>query len=129
MADVYVVTNGCYSDYRIMAVFSTKALAEGYCEKVKAVGEADAIDIEEYPVDTHLPERLGYCTARLVSRTCVWDVVTHPLGLPTGNKSIRAVGFGWCSHMTEVATLDKEKAIKVAQDRYAEYLAEKAEIT
>ena len=52
MATIYVVTRGCYSDYRIDACFSTKELANKYIEKCKECYQYnDFNDVEEYIVD------------------------------------------------------------------------------
>ena len=44
--NVYVVTSGCYSDYRICRIFSNKEKAEKYSKGVRGVN-----DIEEYELD------------------------------------------------------------------------------
>ena len=46
MNTVYIVTSGCYSDYSIDAVFSTREAAEAY------IGTKTNRDIEEWQVDT-----------------------------------------------------------------------------
>ena len=51
MTKVYIVTNGEYSDYHIVNVFSDKGKAEKY---VKAIyGINDEVCIEEYDVDKY----------------------------------------------------------------------------
>lgn len=50
---IYVVTSGCYSDYRIQGVFSTRELAE----KLAAHHKSNSGDVEEYVLDKKsLPE-------------------------------------------------------------------------
>jgi len=49
---VYLVTRGEYSDYRISAVFSTRALAEALARLIP-----DANDVGEYPLDPPLPAK------------------------------------------------------------------------
>jgi len=51
-AKVYVVTRGSYSDYRIEACFTDKALAEAHASK--AGGE-----VEEYPLFERMPRRVS----------------------------------------------------------------------
>ncbi len=46
---VYVVTSGAYSDYGIDAIFSTKELAEKYCENNK---HQDLNGVDEWELDT-----------------------------------------------------------------------------
>ncbi len=60
---VYVVTSGEYSDYRINAVFSTKAWAQIYVDKHNAqTSYHDNANIEEWTVDEmqQAKERLMY---------------------------------------------------------------------
>lgn len=65
MGTIYVVTEGCYSEYHIDKVFSTKEAAEGYCALQNAnsfwkTSEKELYDdscwdyefrVEEYPLD------------------------------------------------------------------------------
>lgn len=65
MSTIYVVTEGCYSEYHIDKVFSTKEAAEGYCALQNAnsfwkTSEKELYDdscwdyefrVEEYPLD------------------------------------------------------------------------------
>jgi len=48
MKRVYTVSSGCYSDYRVNAIFSTKKLAK---EFKRLVPDSDYNDIEEYELD------------------------------------------------------------------------------
>ena len=52
MAKVYVVTSGCYSDYGIVQVFSTKELADDFCDRYD-----DDYRVEEYELDGEMPPR------------------------------------------------------------------------
>lgn len=48
MKKVYAVTSGWYSDYRVVAIFSTKTKAKDF---IKAIPDSDYNKIEEYNVD------------------------------------------------------------------------------
>lgn len=49
---VYLVTSGKYSDYRVLAIFSTLDLAGRYVSAITGTDQCDSInDIEEYPLD------------------------------------------------------------------------------
>ena len=49
MSKVFILTEGSYSDYHILAVFSTKELAEKYTKVNPSAG------IEEYNLDAPIP--------------------------------------------------------------------------
>ena len=52
MKNVYVVTEGSYSDYRICGVFDSKELAEKFTKSF----EKDLMEIEEYTLNPFLKE-------------------------------------------------------------------------
>ena len=57
---VFVVTTGCYSDYSIKGIFSSKEKAEQYmvaCRGSAACWDKDFNDIEEHILDQGLAER------------------------------------------------------------------------
>lgn len=51
MATAYVITEGEYSDYRILAVFTSKALADKYVARANPRGDADGPTVEEWPIN------------------------------------------------------------------------------
>ena len=65
MKKVYAVSSGCYSDYRVDAIFTTKELAE---EFMKAVPEYDYNDIQEYELNPKTADlvKRGYSPWRVV---------------------------------------------------------------
>lgn len=58
---IYIVTEGCYSDYGIEGVFSTYDLAEAYRKDVLGEDEYPSGDVEEWTLD----DKAGW-----VKRTC-----------------------------------------------------------
>ena len=48
---IYIVTQGSYSDYHIVSVFSTRALAEKFIELQPTESHYDKLEIEEYWID------------------------------------------------------------------------------
>ena len=60
----YVVTCGDYSDYRIVGVFSSKALAQTHIDAFD--NSYDGCKIEEYPIDA--TEEWGYITTIYMKR-------------------------------------------------------------
>ena len=62
---VYVVTEGYYSDYKILAVFSTREKAERYiklCQKYRDL--LNSLEIEEFELDRE-PEEYVYTFVRM----------------------------------------------------------------
>lgn len=50
--EIYIVTSGCYSDYGINAVFSTREKAQEYCDMHNNSSESwDSYSVETYAVD------------------------------------------------------------------------------
>lgn len=56
MSEVYLVTKGEYSDYRVEAVFSTKENAERFMAKFPNSGWGGYNEIEVYSLDEHISE-------------------------------------------------------------------------
>ena len=53
---VWVVEQGCYSDYRVVGVFTSKANAEIMADKIKTVETYDKVDVSEWPFDPCIDE-------------------------------------------------------------------------
>lgn len=58
MADVFVVTSGCYSDYRIVGIFSTRDLAEAFLKEASRERYSDYNDIDVVTLDSKKPPEL-----------------------------------------------------------------------
>jgi len=118
----YLVTGGTYSDYHVAAVFSTRASA-----KVFIKGLGDDMQIEEWPIDMppdkwaemHIVmDRAGNVIRAEVSKPSVlrdepgnhFFYVLSEWGRLQGEK-------GDILFSTVVRTDDKERAIKVANER------------
>lgn len=54
MSTVYLVTSGEYSDYSILAAFSTEADADAYVEHMRSRDRWSSARVEEFPVDRWL---------------------------------------------------------------------------
>lgn len=48
---IYLVSQGCYSDYRIEAVFSNKQDAEDYAKMIGKTGWSGSAEVETYDLD------------------------------------------------------------------------------
>jgi len=128
---VYIVTQGCYSDYHIVAVFSNKEIAEKYAKKINS--EWDPADVEEWGVDAWVEEiQKGYDA---------WEVRMKENGEAIVDK-IDYAKYEWRKEpfVTETdydgekfyivycLAKSKEHAIKIASERITMYKARKAGI-
>ena len=121
MKKAYVVTSGDYSDYSIERVFSTREMAEDFCDR-----HDDSYRVEEYDVDEDLPPR----------ETQVFKV---SISLNDGEANVegtadaRLVGLFMADcyrrrlavdHIIYwIASNSKKRAIKVASEMHAQVLA------
>lgn len=119
---VYVITKGAYSDYHICAVAATKEIAEKLQKIYSENSWNDAI-IEEYDLNeardnvrifydvTFADDRVSACFNEYAEK--------ESIHFYKGNK--------WQSDrlIVCVRARDEEHAVKIAQDRRAEYLAKK----
>ena len=121
MKKIYVVTSGCYSDYRIERVFSTRELAEEFIDH-------DAYcDIEEYVLDGEMPPR------KEIVFSIMLDLNTKEvISLGTGNEKEKDyvhvdVDSGQKQRkyiMFYIKSDSRERAIKVASERFGEVIAQ-----
>jgi len=123
MTEVYIVVDGYYSDYRIEAVFSTKELAQGYVDIYdKASKWGGDKRIEEYNLDEPVKLELGL-DVRIAKDGSVANVFLVVI------KDNNNVGFKFFDLDTPknlawiVATEDKERAIKVVNEKRTQILA------
>lgn len=59
MTEVYVVTQGDYSDYRIRAIFSRRETADAYVAEIKRNRYEDGAEVEVWPLDTQAGARMA----------------------------------------------------------------------
>ena len=134
MTTIYAVSSGSYSDYRVCALFSTKALAEKYMEA--NVDSWDSYnDIEEYQLDPDKDELVGgyvYWKVEMLvsgdrakaerSAKQEWNHDQMIGDTFNGGKRIpldkeKRVWFSYCY------AKDEQHAIKIANERRIQYLA------
>lgn len=115
---VYVVTQGVYSDYHICAVAATEEIAK----KLQKIYSGDAT-IEEYDLnDAKDDVRVFYDV------TFTDNKVSAHFDKYGNRESIKFYkGNKWQSDclIVSVRARDVDHAVKIAQDRRAEYLAKK----
>jgi hypothetical protein len=121
MTTAYVVTSGNYSDYSIHAVLLVAYLADGLGG---AGGEAC---IEEFETDTPVPDKPGWKCRSGVGVEVAWVYRTSVRpGAADWTSEVRRLLNAWgCGGVMEVNVLadDKEHAIKIAADKFREFIA------
>lgn len=122
MKTVYIVTQGEYSDYRIVAVFLDKAIAERCA--VDTVG-----DIEEWEIGTIIPKLPEYSvdiakdgTILYVNNRGIWgDDHNGEYRGPFSEYSYDKI------YTFTMRAKDKEHAIKIANEKRARAIAKEIE--
>ena len=121
MATCYAITEGEYSDYRVLAVFSTKELAEK--ELPKYGGDAE---IEEFPFDPEIPEPPTGMTGYRCYSSSDGSASAFFLSLPQMAEyasmgklgDVQADPRGRC-YIVIIWARDKDHAIKIAAEKFA----------
>ena len=134
MKIAYVVTAGCYSDYGIYGVFSTKKKAETYISRGKAVNEywASEADIEEWIVDENMKmtqHTLWQVGMLLDDGSVVENYVSDRFSIPC-NKVVQlgvCIPFYQNRPIVRVHSVKSEKhALKLAVEARQGWLREQA---
>ena len=123
MTSIYVLTEGSYSDYHVVGVYSTKELAE----------EAQSLfkdsQIEEYGLD-NIPEHPPGMTAWFVgiSHGKLDDITTGQVN-PFDEKVPSEKEYKWSNGETAYFVycwaIDEDHAEKIALDKYYQHQATK----
>lgn len=74
MKTVYAASSGSYSDYKVTLLFTSKELAEAFCERENATKINDGVYVEEFQLWDELPD-----PAEILWRISVW-VRDHQVG-------------------------------------------------
>lgn len=135
---VYIITAGTYSDYHIERVFTDESMALAYIE---AQNYCD-VCIETYEANEEKHSSLtGYTVACIGGKFYVHkrtgDFYYYQSRYTEAQPHWR--GFEWTKklmpkgkkiplYVTDVVSENEEKALKIAQDRWAKFKAEKAGI-
>lgn len=136
---LYVVTEGEYSDYHIVGIYSTKEQAE----KVKKYysGLWDYPDIEEWELDGDVPEdiesmreyyRVTHYIDQWLKDTWTWKRFTK-----VGEEAKKEFSWNFFQGIRKEFTIDipcdrvkdEKHAIKIAKDKRAELIAMREGIT
>lgn len=129
MTTVYAVTSGDYSDYGIVAIFSTEEQANYYLEE-SGLDKKDYSSgrVEEYELDVLFHFDSRYCIHMHQDGTVVHS---YKYGVFDDENWDKAGSAFICSFyrdgmrlITEIATDDEQYAIKVTNERRTRIIAE-----
>lgn len=137
---VYIITEGKYSDYHIVAIFLTKEEAQYYMNATK--GYSDSMEIEEYEISkTNSPNidmrfwyDIIYCEAKnsfeIYAKIAPFSLSNRkipPFDINLLNVVSPCNVFNTNKKHLEVLVRanEDEKAMKIAQDLIAEYKAKR----
>ena len=131
MNKVYIVTAGTYSDYHIVGATLDRKQAELACEVYGWKDRfGDPIDIEEYDLDIFdgIKE-----TDHIYRVEFDWEggysiKEEKVCGYINPINGVDEEDMCWGNYSVTVAAQDEAHAIKIAQDKRAEYLARKEDI-
>ena len=123
MTSIYVLTEGDYSDYHIVGVYSTKELAK------EAQSLYEYSQIEEYNMD-HIPEHPPGMTAWYVSISDgkLDDITTSqvsPFEVIVPSEKEYNYGEGKTGYFVYCWAVDADHAEKIALDKYYQNQATK----
>jgi hypothetical protein len=121
MATCYAITEGEYSDYKVLAVFSTKELAEKELPNYSIVRYP--AKIEEFPFDPVVPApppgMAGFCCGTGISGDVFASARTPHEMATYENVGAVTTGLSRKNYMVVLWARDKEHAIKIAAEKFA----------
>lgn len=122
---VYVITQGSYSDYHICAVAidpeQAEKLAKIYSDRYYTA------EVEEYDTEEHRE----WCDGRIPFEVIFYRDGSHSIWLEDNRLAPGVVvdpHFGSIEMKVYLYAPDRDTALKIAYDKRAEYLAQKAGI-
>lgn len=122
---VYVLTQGEYSDYHIVGIYSTKEKAQELCDAMRNSGTYwDEPHIEDYELDVLNPS-MGYMRVGYTPEDN--SVRAYGLCFISGTDSILNYGKTpefFCFLPYSARLSDPNVLLKAAQDRYMQWKAE-----
>ena len=125
MAKVYVVTEGSYSDYHIVAIFSDKNNADIHAALISSTRGRDGAEVEEWDVDN---VKIDTCQ-KIIRYATVYYCQGKITGVNFSNGIDGMIEFDQPMKINDnytawvnVRTDDIDKAKKIFYDKYAEAL-------
>jgi hypothetical protein len=126
MDEIYIVTTGEYSDYRICGVFTEKKLAKKFIDLFKKDGYNNFNDIEKYPINPfkfELQEGYKPYFVRMdkEGNSSECNVSEYSYGFMPGDNNI---GFDIKNNIyCHVYAKDKNHALKIVNEKRGQLIA------
>jgi hypothetical protein len=119
MKTCYAISSGSYSDYRVIAIFTTKEMAE---DELFRYG-SDAF-IEDFPLDPITPDQYAglagfYCGQRDTQNQSIFTCAEDPLSMMRRDDIGVVHKHGSGAYSAYLWARDKDHAIKVAAEKFA----------
>ena len=125
MTWAYVVTSGEYSDYSVLGVFSTRERGDAFCAVYNASEPSEQARIEVFALDTP-PDKWNVTNVHMQRDGTVLNIVTHLELQVEPPYYYRQLNTKDWVLLWEVCTADKERAVKVVNEKRAQILAQNA---
>ena len=130
MATVYLVSSGCYSDYRVRAVFNDREMAEEFVERFSGIDDYDdKMYVEEWKLNPDIPQiRAGLVAFQVKMARDGTTIEARPLediersdyiGAPSACNRDYGRGFMICRHYAK----DTKHAVKIANEKRVQLIA------
>lgn len=126
---IYIVTEGEYSDYRIVGVFSDKAVADDHCaaynstERLYSRGDRS---VEEWTIDGMVPPGRGLLRFTVTASLDGWNHVTE--ASPDDADELSPTSTDGTHWRQAVWARNEDHAEKIVRDNIARAKAEEAGI-
>ena len=129
---IYLVSEGCYSDYRIVAVFLDEDKAKHFCkfhtDDDGHVEEFDTWD-DDYKIET---ETMTWYEVLMYGNGTIKKIIKHKYECLPGMNNFKGQ-FSYDKFKSlfygEIITDSEEQAIKIMHDNRAKYLANNFGVT
>lgn len=124
MKKIYIVTSGIYSDYGIDAVFDNKDLAQAFCDKFNRVNSWYEMGVEEWEINPNdFQTDLNPFNVVFYGATSdVKEVREASDEYWNFAKNRPQVTKEWQNLTAHVWARDKDHAIKIANEKRAQYI-------
>lgn len=130
MTTIYVLTEGDYSDYRIVALYSTRELAEE-AQKLCPNSNVEEYELDSVEIPEHPPGYTGWNVCINVDTNTIY--VSYQRDILQGDfkpQEHYSDNSKWPSHpslfVVNCWARDKEHAEKIALDKYYQFKAQQA---
>lgn len=115
---IYIVTDGCYSNYHIEAVFTDLKQAELYC--ATHTGDIEEFDADTHHFDTTKEPKISWTGVFYKSGEQEWHEICRQYTFNNFERIIRSWGKVYVT-ITLDKSVSKEKAEKILCDKYAQW--------